>query len=292
MRLTLIPVVGCLLVATLAQAQTPAPVVQPKSVQIFGQKIYYLESQGTGPAVILLHGSGASSAHWRLTIPALTQFKVYAPDHLGFGQSDKPAINYRIQTLVDMLDEFYLQTGITKATLVGSSMGGWVAAAFAAAHPDKVERLILVDSSGYSQKRWGGPPVDRNTMLRLNPSTLQGMRELLTTLFSNKALVTDAAVKGAFQQKLAAGDGDVINSFIESIMRDEDYLDGKLAGIKAPTFLIWGKDDVLVPAAVAKAFQEDIKGSTLTVLERCGHVPQLECSGPFNTALLAALGGK
>ncbi len=218
---------------------------------------------GPGPTVILLHGLGASSLHWRLTIPALAGFKVYAPDHLGFGQSDKPAINYRIATLVDALDEFYLQTGIKKATLVGSSMGGWVAAAFAVAHPDKVERLVLVDSSGYSQKRWGGPPVDRATMARLNPSTLQGTRELLTTLFSNKSLVTDAAVKGAFQQKLAAGDGDVINAFIESIMRDEDYLDGRLSAITAPTFLIWGGDDILVPLPVAKAFQADIKGRTL-----------------------------
>jgi pimeloyl-ACP methyl ester carboxylesterase len=276
--------------ASAATAQPAAPV--EKDIRVFGQKIHYLESGSTGPVVILLHGLGASSAHWRFTIPALTGQHVFAPDQLGFGKSDKPEINYRISTLVDTLNEFYAQTGITRATLVGSSMGGWVAAAFASAYPDKVERLILVDSSGYTQQRWGGPPVGRQEMLRLNPSTLADMRALLLTLFANKALVTDAAVKAAFEQKLAAGDGNVINAFVESIVRNEDYLDGKLSGLTMPTLLIWGKEDALVPLAVANAFNADIKGSKLTVLNGCGHVPQLECFVPFNAALAGFLSGK
>ena len=284
----LIVVLCLLLFPVAAQAQAPAaPAAQEKEVRLFGQKIVYLEAGGGSQTIILLHGLGASSAHWRLAMPALAAgARVLAPDQLGFGKSDKPAINYRVATLVEMLDEFYAQTGVTKATLVGSSMGGWIAAAFAARHPEKVERLVLVDSAGYSQKRWGGPPVRREDLLRMNPATLADMRALLLTLFANKALVTDLAVRAAFAQKLAAGDGAVINAFIDSVMRDEDYLDGKLGTITAPTLLIWGQGDVLVPIAVAKAFAEDIKGATLTTLPNCGHAPMLECFAAFNETLV------
>lgn len=275
-----------LLFSTSAWAQAPVAAPQEKEARVFGQKMAYLEAGSGGPVVVLLHGLGASSAHWRLTIPALAaSFKVYAPDHLGSGKSDKPALNYRIGTLVDMLDEFFAQTGITKATLVGNSMGGWIAAAYAARHPEKVDRLVLVDAAGYSQKRWGGPPVNRDDLLRLNPSTLDGMRELLLTLFANKQLVNDVTVKAAFAQKLAASDGAVVNALIDSIVRNEDFLDGTLGAIKAPTLLLWGAGDALVPLAVARAFEQDIAGSKLKVLENCGHVPMLECFAPFNAAL-------
>jgi 2-hydroxy-6-oxonona-2,4-dienedioate hydrolase len=288
----LIVILCLVLLPAVAHSQTPPAVAaQEKEMRVFGQKIVYLEA-GTGSrTVIFLHGLGASSAHWRLTIPAVAaSARVLAPDQLGFGKSDKPAINYRVATLVEMLDEFYAQAGVTKATLVGSSMGGWVAAAFAAAHPEKVERLVLVDAAGYSQQRWGGPPLKREDLLRMNPATLADMRALLLTVFANKALVTDLAVRAAFAQKLALGDGAVVNAFIDSVMRDEDYLDGTLGTVTAPTLLIWGEGDVLVPLAVAKAFAQDIKGATLTTLPNCGHAPLLECFAEFNETLLKFLG--
>jgi pimeloyl-ACP methyl ester carboxylesterase len=190
-----------------------------------------------------------------------------------------------------MLAEFCAQTGITRATLVGNSMGGWVALAFAVQHPEKVERLVLVNSTGYSQKRWKGPAVTREDLLRFNPATLSAMRTLLLSMFANKALVTDQAVKAAFTQKLAAGDSDVINAFIESVMRDEDYIDEGVRNLAIPTLLLWGRNDAVVPLAVAEAFRDDIKGSTLKLLDNCGHVPMLECFGPFNTALVEGLKG-
>src|ERR1700722_9662404 len=109
----------CALAAT-AYAQDAAT----KQVEIFGQKIYYLEA-GSGPEVILLHGLGGDNGNWRMTLPALaSQFHVYAPDQIGFGRSDKPQINFRVATLVDFLNAFYQQAGLSKATLVGNSLGG------------------------------------------------------------------------------------------------------------------------------------------------------------------------
>ena len=132
-------------------AQAPAS----KQVEVFGQKIHYLEA-GSGPNVILLHGLGADATNWAMNTSMLAKsFHVFVPDQIGFGESDKPMINYRVGTLVDFLDGFYKKVGITKATVVGNSLGGWAAMAFTLAHPDKVERMVLVDSAGYSFEKLG-----------------------------------------------------------------------------------------------------------------------------------------
>ena len=265
-------------------AQPPAPPLE-KEARVYGQKIHYLESGSSGPVVILLHGLGVDSNQWRFTLPTLGGFHVYAPDQIGFGKSDKPALNYRVQTLVDFLDGFYRQAGIQKATLVGNSMGGWVAAAFALAHPDKVEKLVLVDAAGYSQERWNGPPVTREELLKLNPATLGGVRELLGLILANQMLVNDSSVQAGFTQRLAAGDGHVVNAMIESILRSEDFLDGKLGALKIPTLIVWGREDRLLPVAVGEAFAKDITGAKLTVLDKCGHIPHVECFMPFTKVL-------
>jgi pimeloyl-ACP methyl ester carboxylesterase len=260
-----------------------------KQVEIFGQKIYYLEA-GSGPEVILLHGLGGDNGNWRMTLPALaSNFHVYAPDQIGFGQSDKPLINYRVATLVDFLNAFYKKLGITKATLVGNSLGGWVAMNFALQYPDKVNRLVLVDSAGYSFKRTGGVAPAREVLLGLNPSSLAGTKQLMAIVFHNKAFSSDAVAEQVFTEHLRKNDGYTINSFVDSILRGEDFVDGKLGALKAPTLIVWGRDDMLVPLATGKALAEDIAGSQTVVLDDCGHVPQMECAGPFNDSLLKYL---
>lgn len=275
---------GILAIAAALHAQ-PMPGVQEKEVRVFGQRIAYLESGSSGPTVLLLHGLGGSSANWRLTIPALAGFRVIALDQIGAGRSDKPSLNYRVATLVECLHEFMTVAGIDKATLVGHSQGGWVAAAYALAHPDRIERLVLVDSGGYSPARINLPPPTREALLRLNPSTLAGLRSVLELTFANKLMITDALVRTVFEQKLAANDGHVINAFIDSVLRGEDYVDGRLGALTMPTLVIWGREDALIPVVAADAFVADIPGAQKAVLEGCGHIPQLECFITFNGTL-------
>jgi pimeloyl-ACP methyl ester carboxylesterase len=215
---------------------------------------------------------------------------VYAPDQIGFGQSDKPLINYRVATLVDFLNAFYKKVGISKATLVGNSLGGWVAMDFALQYPDKVNRLVLVDSGGYSFKRTGGVAPAREVLLGLNPSSLAGTKQLMAIVFHNKAFSTDAVAEQVFTEHLRKNDGYTINRFVDSILRGDDVMDGKLGAIKTPTLIVWGRDDMLIPLATAKALAEDIAGSQTVVLDECGHVPQVECAAPFNDALVKYLG--
>jgi 2-hydroxy-6-oxonona-2,4-dienedioate hydrolase len=268
-------------------AQAPAS----KQVEVFGQRIHYLEA-GSGPNVILLHGLGADANNWVMNTAVLAKsFHVFVPDQIGFGESDKPPINYRVATLVDFLDGFYKKVGITKATVVGNSLGGWTAMAFTLAHPDKVERMVLVDAGGYSFEKLGTPTPTIETMDGLNPSTVAGSRAILALILANKALATNQAAEQLFATHLRNRDGYTIERFIESVHRGEDVVDGKLGAIKVPTLIIWGRQDALIPLAAGQLLSTEIAGAELAVLDNCGHIPQFECAAPFNGTLLKFLNG-
>ena len=256
-----------------------------KEVLVFGQKIQYVEA-GSGPTVILLHGLGGSSVVWNFNIgPLAEKYHVVVPDQIGFGKSDKPLVNYRIRTYVDFLDQFCKQLRIERATLVGNSMGGWIAAMFTASFPDRVDKLVLVDAAGYT------PPkdFDMRTLFSLNPTTREGMKILVSKVFYNKAFHTDAAIDQAMAVRLAAGDGYTINSITESTIRGEDFLDDVVKTIKRPALIVWGRQDGLVSLADGERFNKDIVGSKMVVIEQCGHMPNAEKPGEFNAALLKFL---
>ena len=269
---------------TATQSST-APV--EKEVVVFGTKIHYVEA-GSGPVVILLHGLGGSTQNWALNVSVLAQkFHVIVPDQIGFGKSDKPFINYRIGTYVDYLDQFCKQLKIDRASLVGNSMGGWVAAAYTIAFPERVERLVLVDAAGHA------PPAnfDSRILYGLNPSTREGMKLVAGKVFYNKLFLSDALIDQAMTLRITAGDGYTINSIIESIIRGEDFLDNRIKSIKQPTLVVWGREDGLTPLADGERFKKEIPNSTLLVIDQCGHVPQFEKAAEFNAAVLKFLQG-
>jgi pimeloyl-ACP methyl ester carboxylesterase len=236
---------------------------------------------------------GGDTTNWALTIPALaSKYHVYVLDQIGFGKSDKPIINYRVATLVEFLDQFYQKLGIEKATLVGNSLGGWTAAAFAIAYPQKVDRLVLVCAAGYTAKRYGGQELSKEIYSALNPSTSADMKRLFEAIIYDKAMLTDAFIAQAFTAKLKRGDGYTINAFIDSILRGEDFIDDKVKAIKAPTLVLWGREDRLTPLAMGEAFAKDISGAQKVIIEQCGHVPQIEKAQVFNSALLKFLAGE
>jgi pimeloyl-ACP methyl ester carboxylesterase len=275
-----------LLLCACLTAQATAPVT--KEILVFGQKIQYVEA-GSGPTVILLHGLGGSSQGWQLNIAALAaSYHVIVPDQIGFGKSDKPLVNYRIRTYVDFLDQFCKQLKIERASLVGNSMGGWVAAMFTAAFPDRVDKLVLADAGGYA------PPKDFDTRVYfgLNPTTREGMKVLVAKVFYNKLFGTDTAIDQAIAARLSAGDGYTINSITESIIRGEDFLDDIVKTIKRPTLIIWGREDGLLPLSDGERFNKDIAGSKLVVFDQCGHVPNIEKAMEFNAAVIKFLGEK
>src|SRR3982750_1453764 len=121
-RAVMLAAIALLIGPTFAQSQ------QEKSVAVFGAKINYVEAGDSAkPTVILLHGLGGSTSNWLLNIAALAQnYHVVALDQVGFGNSDRPMIKYRVGTYVDFLGRFMGELKIEKASLVGNSLGGWV----------------------------------------------------------------------------------------------------------------------------------------------------------------------
>ena len=280
MRIWLL-LLGVLCLSAQINAQTP------KEITIYGQKIHYIEAGSGSTNVILLHGLGGSSQVWQFNIgPLAEKYHVFVPDQIGFGKSDKPLVNYRIRTYVDFLDQFYKQLKIERATLVGNSMGGWIAAIYAATYPERVDKLVLADAGGYA------PPKDFDTraFFALNPTTREGMKVLSAKVFYNKAFLSDAAIDQAMAARLAAGDGFTIKSITESIIRGEDFLDDIVKKIKQPTLIVWGREDGLIPLSEGERFHKDITGSSLIVFDQCGHVPNIEKAGEFNAAVIKFLG--
>jgi pimeloyl-ACP methyl ester carboxylesterase len=92
-------------------------------------------------------------------------------------------------------------------------------------------------------------------------------------------------------RRVTTNDGYTVQRFIDSITRGEDVLDGKLSGIKHPTLIVWGREDLLTPMWMAERFNKEIPGSRLLVFEKCGHVPQIEKAAEFNAAVMKFLSG-
>ncbi len=258
-----------------------------KSVAIFGAKIRYLEAgDAAKPTVILLHGLGAQAESWQLNIAALSaNYRVIAPDQIGFGKSDKPLLKYRVGTYVDFLDKFMAELKIEKAHLVGNSMGGWVAGLMAIKYPNRVEKIVLADAAGIIPAN-----VNTDQIYQLNNSTRDEIRANLKLIFATPILQNNEALVDQFMtQRITANDGYTINSLIESIKRKEDFLNNRLGEIKKPTLIIWGKQDGLLPVADATTFNKGIVNSELVIFENCGHVPQFEKALDFNKKVLEFL---
>ena len=261
---------------------------QEKSVTVFGAKIRYLEAgDAAKPTVILLHGLGAQAESWQLTIPALAaNYHVIAPDQVGFGKSDKPFLKYRVATFVDFLDKFMAELKIEKASLVGNSMGGWVAGLMAVKYPNRVEKIVLADAAGILPEN-----INTDAIYQLNNSTRDEIRANLKLIFATPAFQNNEALVDQFMtQRVVTNDGYTINSLIESIKRKEDFLNNRLGEIKKPTLIIWGKQDGLLPVSDAEIFKKGIAGSQLVIFDNCGHAPQFEKAADFNKTVLEFLG--
>lgn len=256
--------------------------VRPKTIKLHKMKLYYLEA-GKGTNLVLLHGLGGSSLGWALNIkPLQERFHVLAPDQIGSGRSDKPLLSYRISLMAEYLFEFLSSLKISGVILIGSSMGGWLAAHFTANHPDMVKKLVLVDSAGYALDK----PLSDGERELLNALTLSSTRAFAQKLFFCPDLVEDAGLKMRLRMKLKSHEPYVIDRFMDSIDRNQDVVDHLIPQIKVPTLIIWGKDDQVVPVAHARRFHQEISGSKLVIFDQCGHVPQVEKATRFNQEVL------
>src|SRR2546427_9654758 len=164
---------------------------QDKTITVFGQAIHYFDL-GAGPVVVLLHGLGSRKDDWLPVVEPMAQkYLLLVRDQIGFGKSDKPLLDYSVQTYVDFLNEFLRQLKVEKASLVGESLGGWIAGLYVAeigggARMVPVEKLVLVDAAGLKQDK---PIPD------LNPRSLGAMGGRRGAVFSDTRWVSEDEVR-------------------------------------------------------------------------------------------------
>jgi pimeloyl-ACP methyl ester carboxylesterase len=290
---------GALLVFLLMTARSGAEGLPARgSVALFGQRIEYYDV-GTGPVVVLLHGLGSSAEHdWGACITRLSaHHRVLAPDQLGFGASDKPLIDYGIQTWVDFLGEFLRVEKVDTFTLAGESLGGWIAAQYAiqslgatstagAAFPlPRPSRLVLVDAAGHRHlaEGFGGS----------NPGlSLAGSRALLSAIYFDPARATEAAAREQFALSLSKGDAWTIHSLMSNRSVVAEAVDDKLGQISVPTLVVWGANDHLIPIEDGRDFAARIPGARLVVVPESGHAPGIEKPDEVVAAIEGFLGGR
>jgi pimeloyl-ACP methyl ester carboxylesterase len=255
-------------------------------IDVDGVETYY-RVEGSGAAVILIHSNGLSLGQWKYNFgPFSKYYRVYAPDLPGFGLSGKPDAEYGVEYYVAFLRSFMDALDIRKAALVGSSMGGAIAATFAARYPGRVTGLVLADPTGLVPEGISRNKELYNAFLSL---MIRSRRLYCRPMFHDSS-----AMKALEGTQLVTDSKESRDAFVKNcnaILRYDPEYPRALMSIAMPTLVLWGQDDLLLPCEDAKKYCEFIPGSKVLIIEYCGHMPNVEKNAEFNRAVLDFLAG-
>jgi 2-hydroxy-6-oxonona-2,4-dienedioate hydrolase len=259
--------------------------------KVMGHSIRYLDygrpNEGAKD-LVLLHGIGASSERWLRVAPTLSKyFRVLVPDIIGFGYSDKPTVEYTMDLFQDFLSGFFESLRVSRPSVIASSFGGHIAAEYAIRNARSLEKLVLVSSAG--MMRTSTPVLDGYIMAALYP-TYENASNAFRAMAHDSAAVTEETVAD-FVNRMRLSNAKY--AFMSTLLgiRYAPALRGRLSGIVAPTLVMWGDNDKMIPVQYAKEFRE-IPGSELVVIKDCGHTPYVEKPMTFNRLVLKFLAGK
>jgi len=267
---------------------------------------------GLGRPIVFIHGLGSSGyIEWRFNLERFARTnRVFAPDLPGYGRSDKPAAaRYGIPYFARTIDRYLASRRIRDATIVGTSMGGRIALEVALEYPDRVGRLVIVNSLGLGRPKIQ-PYYPMMLVPRVGETLLRGMKHGLhwapspvIRRFAARFIgargnlektMSDAYLDDLREMYAADGYQDAYLATVRSIASPRSYLGDldvtrRLDRIKAPVLIIWGADDPLFPVAQARRAHSLLPGSKLAVIEGAGHTPQAEKPEEFNKHLAAFL---
>jgi pimeloyl-ACP methyl ester carboxylesterase len=248
-----------------------------------GYRIHYFEAGlPTGQPLLLLHGLGSRAEDWAPMIPSLAAvgFHVYAPDLLGYGRSARPAITYSVPLEESVVVAYMQAVHLTRASVDGWSMGGWIAASLALDHPALVDRLVLDDSAGITFQ----PSFPRTAFVPTDAASLAG---LMARLSPHPAQLPPFVVRATLRR--LARNGAIVQQAMDSMESGHDLLDTRLAAITQSTLILWGAEDQLIPPTVGETMHRDIPNSVFATIPGCGHLAPLECPTPVLAATIPFL---
>lgn len=244
----------------------------------------YLDSGGSGEPLVLVHGFGADKDNWnRLARQLRGRFRIIAPDLPGYGESDSPLdARYRVQDEVERLHAFLLMLGVTRAHLAGNSMGGYIAALYAATYPADTASLWLINNAG----AFSATPSELLKTLEsggenpLIPATLDQFRRLMKLVMSKPPYFPGAVLDVLGRRALAARELR-LKQFAD-IIEHSPHLEDVLVGLQTPTHILWGEEDRLIHVDCVAVQCRLLPQASHTILRGIGHVPMLEA--PAGTA--------
>jgi pimeloyl-ACP methyl ester carboxylesterase len=252
-----------------------------------------------GTAVILLHPGLSSVENWVLNINALAKHhRIYAIDMLGFGYTGLPEPPYSLDKAAQHVNDFLETQHIERVSLVGHCGGGVVSLYFAFHFPDKLEKLVLVNSWGLGKEapfitRLGTLPIIGELIMR--PSRKSASMIMKMCVY-DPVVLTDEMVGDFYRCMSLPGAQKAYMSVFRAIgnfngPRAEilQFIRENLANITSPTMIIWGKQDRSLPVAHAYIAREGIPNAKLHIFDPCGHMPPTEHSEEFNNLLLEFL---
>jgi pimeloyl-ACP methyl ester carboxylesterase len=236
-----------------------------------------VEEHGEGRPIVFLHGLVGLNDHWEDVVRRASaharclMLQLPLLDLTGEDCSIHGATELTIRYLAEHVGE--------PAIVVGNSFGGHVALRIALERPSLVRGLVLAGSSGLIEKS-----MVREVQIR--PSR-EWLEEKIGELFHDRSKMNVADVDRAFKELSERGHARAMVKLSRSARRN--HLGARIADIRVPTLLIWGRQDIVTPPEAAEGFKRSIRDSRLVWLDQCGHAPMIECPEPFGDALMGFL---
>jgi pimeloyl-ACP methyl ester carboxylesterase len=274
------------------------PSLSPRTIQVEGHTLFYVV-KGEGEPLILMHGYGAGIWVWEKQIDFLSRFyRVYALDLIGHGYSERPRVDYTPETYIQCVKSFMDEAGIQQATLIGNSMGGGVAWAMALVFPERVKKIVLINSA---------PPDVLGQVKNESFRTLVAIKDipilpylivasrskrsikwLLQECVADIKTITPEVLDRQYQLSRIKGTTWALYSTFKNAGKALAFKD-RLGQMRHPTLLLWGRRDLIFPPSVGEDLHREIGNSKLILIDGSGHIPMWETPEVVNPAILSFL---
>jgi len=263
-----------------------------RSCTVAGSRVNYIE-MGDGPALVFVHGLSGCWQNWLENIPHFARsHRVIAVDLPGFGESDLPLEDITIPGYGRFVDAFLAEIGVERASIVGNSMGGFIAAEVAVSHPRRVAKLALVSAAGVLTVRPAELTVAKqlSRMFQLASAGVIARRQSIVRRRRMRKLILAGIVRHPellqpeLVYEIASGAGKP--GFLDAFKAILDYdFSERLPEVECPTLIVWGRNDRIVPVGGAYRYEQLIPNSRRVIVEDTGHVPMIERPALFNRLL-------
>jgi pimeloyl-ACP methyl ester carboxylesterase len=226
-----------------------------------------MSDNGDGPPVLLLHGGAGpfSVAGFADLLVSTYGARVITPTHPGFNGTARPAGIAQMRDLAQLYVQLIEDLDLTDVTVVGNSIGGWVAAEIALLASPRIAHVVLVDAAGLQ--------IDADPIVDFFALTMDQVAEL--SYANPDAFRIDVDAMSPEQKAAMAANRATLQVFGGTTMADGALL-GRLPQIDVPTLVVWGAADRVVPLAHGHAYADNIPGARLVIIDKAGHLPQLE----------------